>query len=104
MDKKFDEWNEIKKKTNNINREIGLKSREIYWLKMGENVGYEQSGKGNINITALIVQLKVFSVKRIMNKIGMINKDDFEILLEKTHNLIAPTKKLVCSKANFGPT
>ena len=138
MDKKFDEWNEIKKKTDSINRKIGLKPREIYWLKMGENIGYEQSGKGNnfarpaivikklnkdlflgiptsttfreesnffypfeyqdkdkniiIKATALIVQLKVFSIKRVMNKIGMMSKSDFEVLLEKSYNLIDPTK------------
>jgi len=137
MNKKFDEWNEIKKKTDKNSFSITLKPREIYWLKMGENVGYEQSGKGdkflrpviivkqlnkhlflgiptsttfreesnffypfeyrtkkgNIKITALIVQLKVFSVKRVLSKIGMMNKDNFEILLEKSHNLIDPTKR-----------
>jgi len=137
MSKKFDEWNEIKKKTDKKDFFLTLKPREIYWLKMGENVGYEQSGKGNnfarpaivikklnkylflgiptsttfreesnffypfeyknkegniIKATALIVQLKVFSIKRVMNKIGMISKSDFEVLLEKSYNLIDPTK------------
>jgi len=137
MDKKFDEWNEIKKKTDEKDFYLTLKPREIYWLKMGENIGYEQSGKGkeflrpiiivkqlnkylflgiptsttyrkesnffypfeyktkkgNIKITALIVQLKVFSIKRVLSKIGMMKKDDFEVLLEKIHSLIDPTQR-----------
>ena len=138
MDKKFDEWNEIKKKTDSINRKIGLKPREIYWVKVGENVGYEQSGKGDeflrpviivrqlnkylflgiptsttfreesnffypfeyknkknniIQVTALIVQLKVFSVKRILSKIGIVNKADFEKIIQKSYELIDPTKR-----------
>ena len=55
MSKKFDEWNEIKKKTYNINRKIGLKPREIYWVKIGENVGYEQSGKGDEFLRPVII-------------------------------------------------
>ena len=45
--KKFDEWNEVKKDTDYNTRIIGIKPREIFWAKIGENVGYEQNGKGD---------------------------------------------------------
>ena len=38
-----------------------------------------------------ILQVKVFSIKRIMNKIGMINKEDFKVIVEKSKNLFGPT-------------
>ena len=41
--------------------------------------------------SAMILKLKVFSIKRLMNKIGILNKKDFEIIINKTKNLISPT-------------
>ena len=43
---KLDEWNEIKKEIVSKNRFFTFKVREIYWLKIGQNVGYETHGKG----------------------------------------------------------
>lgn len=136
MDKVYNEWNEIKKDVNKNKRKLGIKSREIFWAKMGQNIGYEQNGKGKnfarpviiirkltsdlfvgvptstvkrdsndyfhqfsyedkeknkLKVTALILQLKVFSTKRLMNKIGMITKEDFQIIVQKSKNLIGPT-------------
>jgi len=42
-------------------------------------------------VSALILQVKVFSIKRIMNKIGMMHKDDFTIIIEKSKKLFGPT-------------
>ena len=47
MSKKFDNWNEVKKHTEHINNIPQFKSREIYHVKIGENIGFEQSGKGD---------------------------------------------------------
>ena len=38
--------------------------------------------------TALLIQQKLFSSKRIIRKIGKINKEDFYKLKVKLHNLI----------------
>ena len=122
--KKYNEWNEVKKIVDNRSNIINFKEREIYWARIGENVGFEQNGKGDefsrpvlivkkLNkhlffgvplstsikagnyfhqfqfledkeSTALLVQAKVFDIKRVDKKIGMINKDDF---IELKNNL-----------------
>lgn len=126
--KKFNEWNEVKKATEVINKYPLFKEREIYNTKLGENIGFEQSGKGDEFVrpvlvlkkltkemffgvplsttyrdgsffygfefitgkhsTALLVQTKLFSSHRLLNKIGMINKDDFKNLREKLNDLM----------------
>ena len=119
-EKKFDNWNEIKKRTEKQEMYLFYKNREIFNTKIGENIGFEQCGKGdqfirpvlifkkltkemffgiplsttdregsfffkfkfidNIESTALLAQIKLFSSKRLLNKIGMIKKEDFQIL------------------------
>ena len=60
MQKDFDQWNEIKKSTNQINSLIKIKEGEIRWCKFGLNIGKEVFGKGeNFRRPALI--LKKFS-------------------------------------------
>ena len=134
--KDYDRWNEIKKSVNENKRKIGIKPREIFWAKIGQNIGFEQNGKGKnfvrpviivrrltkdlfigipttttiresneyfhifeyndkekniLKVSALILQIKVLSIKRLMNKIGMINKNDFDEVVLKSKNLIGPT-------------
>jgi mRNA interferase MazF len=133
--KKYDEWNEVKKVTSKNNIKLGIKPREIFWLKIGQNIGNEEYGKGEnfarpvivirkltsdlfigiptttnaknddyfhkfsynskqggkIEVSAMILQFRVFSIKRLMNKIGMIHKDDFKIIVEKSKRLFGPT-------------
>lgn len=38
----FDKWNEVKKKTHTNQRKLGIKPREIFWLKIGQNIGSEE--------------------------------------------------------------
>lgn len=45
MEKEFDGWNEIKKKTNREMQRL-YTVREIWWTRLGVNVGTEQDGKG----------------------------------------------------------
>ena len=131
----YDKWNEVKKVVSKNNRQLGIKPREIFWAKIGQNIGSEEYGKGKnfarpvviirkltsdlflgvptttntknndyfhkfeynskqdgvIEVSAMILQLKVFSTKRLMNKIGMINKDDFIKIVEKSKLLFGPT-------------
>ena len=133
--KKYDEWNEVKKETSKKNIYIGIKPREIFWVKIGQNIGSEEYGKsknftrpvivvrkltkelfigipttttlrtddyfhqfryhskkdGDIEVSAMILQFKVFSTKRLTNRIGMIGKDDFNKIIEKSKRLFAPT-------------
>jgi len=133
--KKYDEWNEVKKSITKNQAKFRIKQREIYWVKIGQNVGDEEYGKGedfarpvivikklthdlfvgipttttiknndyfhafnydnrqkgNIEVSAMILQFKTFSMKRMMGKIGMVNKNDFEKILEKSRGLFVLT-------------
>ena len=42
----FDKWNSIKKEISTEDTHFTFKVREIYWLKVGKNIGYETQGKG----------------------------------------------------------
>lgn len=44
--KDFDNWNSLKKKINNLNKDLFFKEREVWWLRLGVNVGHELDGKG----------------------------------------------------------
>lgn len=52
---RFDEWNEQKKVLNKSNEKIFFHEREVWFLKMGENVGFEQNGKGNKFLRPVLV-------------------------------------------------
>jgi len=125
--KKFDKWNEVKKQTDLKKEVANFKEREIYWANIGENIGFEQNGKGDSFMrpilifrkfsqnmffgiplstqtkvgsfffefkflekqsTALLVQTKMYDVKRLDRRLGMISKSDFEELEIKMKKLI----------------
>lgn len=123
----FDNWNEVKK-TIHQSKEVYFKERDIFWAKIGKNIGFEQNGKGeeftrpiviikkytkdiflavplsttlrsgsffyqfsfieNKMSTALLVQNRLFSSKRLVKKIGKINQNDFLELKQKLIELI----------------
>ncbi len=132
--KKYDEWNEVKKQTNIYKRKLGIKPREIFWVKIGQNIGDEEYGKGEVfsrpvlvvrqlthdlfvgipitstlknddyfhtfeysskkgihKNSAMILQLRTFSKKRITDKIGKMNVEDFKTVQEKIMKMIIPT-------------
>jgi len=41
----YDGWNEVKKEMINNKRKLGIKLREIFWVKIGDNIGDEKYGK-----------------------------------------------------------
>ena len=45
--KQFDKWNKVKQKTELISKRVYFKERDIFWARIGENIGYEQNGKGD---------------------------------------------------------
>jgi len=131
----YDKWNQIKKETVKNNRKLTIKPREIFWVKIGHNIGDEEFGKGEIfsrpvivvrqltsdlfigipttttqkeendyfhpfefqtkkgisKNSAMLLQLRVFSKKRITDKIGKLNQEDFKKIQEKVVSLIVPT-------------
>jgi len=127
----YDEWNEIKKSIAIDKVVRHFKEREIFYMIMGKNIGFEQNGKGENFVRpviilkkfnhdmfygvplssqskegifyysfefkkgnsvseniALLSQMRLFSATRLLNKIGMISKDDFRELKVKLKELI----------------
>lgn len=137
MSKHFDEWNSVKKETDTLTSPI-FKEREVYYMRMGHNIGYEQNGKGDefvrpvivlkrlsremfigiplssqiksgsfyhtvifskngvetIN-NAIIAQIRLFSARRLLNKIGMMHKNEFDELKKSVADLLdlTPSKE-----------
>lgn len=58
--KKFNEWNEIKKQVDTRSTIIQFKEREVYWASVGENVGFEQNGKG-VDFARPVLVIKKFN-------------------------------------------
>ncbi len=130
----YDKWNEVKKATSKNNIHIGIKVREVFWAKLGQNIGDEEYGKGELfsrpvlvvrkltkdlflgvpltttikdndyfypfefdtkkgksKNSAMLLQMKSFSKKRLTNKIGIISKEDFKNIQNRLIELIVPT-------------
>lgn len=62
--KQFDSWNKIKKRVE-LNQFIQTKKGEIYNALLGENIGFEQSGKGSQFLRPIVV-FKRFSQSTIL--------------------------------------
>ncbi len=57
MLKDFFKWNKQKEKINEASNQIFFKEREVWWVALGLNVGYEQDGKGeSFNRPVLILK------------------------------------------------
>ncbi len=58
--KQFDKWNEVKKNLHTKKNKIFFKERDIFYIKLGENIGFEQSGKGDVFLRPVVI-LKKFN-------------------------------------------
>jgi len=129
----FDKWNEVKKRIHFMQMKVSFKEREVFWTRIGYNIGSEEYGKGNEfqrpviiikklvkdlffgiplstvlkdgeyfhnfsyttkkgrtqKVCAMILQLRVFDKKRLMGRIGMISKEEYEKILEKIQNIFS---------------
>jgi mRNA interferase MazF len=54
MQKDFDKWNEIKKRTDSEVRRL-YTVREIWWCRLGINIGTEQDGSGEWYVRPCII-------------------------------------------------
>lgn len=129
--KDFDGWIAKKKKTDAIkSRAPYFRERDIWWVSVGVNVGFEEDGKnGNFvrpvlvikkfnqelfmglpmstklknnkyylpvsmqgrKVSVLISQLRVFSSKRIWNKLGELDTADFvKVVRYLRENILPP--------------
>ena len=131
MDSQYNNWNEIKITIEIENIIVGFKERDIFYMNMGKNIGFEQDGKGEnfvrpvviikgfnknmffgiplstkikegkfyykfqfqkkdelVKNIALLSQMRLFSTKRLLNKIGVISKEDFIKMKNEFKSLI----------------
>jgi|SRR3989338_8283042 len=51
----FDVWNRLKKKTHRRDVLLGFKVRELWFIRMGKNIGFEQDGKGEEFLRPVLV-------------------------------------------------
>ena len=58
--KNYDEWNKLKQQLNIKSKIVIPKEREVYWVSIGENIGFEQNGKGQ-DFSRLVLIVKRFS-------------------------------------------
>lgn len=58
MEKNFDKWNMKKKQVDGSTSVRSFHEREIWFIKIGENVGFEQCGKGDEFLRPVIVYKK----------------------------------------------
>lgn len=54
MEKEFDKWNQVKKKTNTEEPRL-YTVREIWWCRLGVNIGTEQDGSGEFFLRPAII-------------------------------------------------
>ena len=58
MNKNFDSWNEVKKQANDNTTIIKFQQRQILFIKVGTNIGYEEDGKGEEYLRPVLVYRK----------------------------------------------
>lgn len=51
----FDSWNILKQNRHFNKKTIGIKERDIVFIYMGQNVGYEQDGKGEEFLRPVVI-------------------------------------------------
>ncbi len=124
--KDFDTWNIKKKNTENENGRL-YTTREIWWCRLGLNIGFEQDGSGeeflrpcvivrgfgpkvcmvfplttslnkhplriplgNVdgkNASAILSQVRSIDTRRLVEKIGFLDKEKFDELRKNARNL-----------------
>lgn len=55
MEKNFDAWNTVKKGLHSHGIYRGFKEREIFYANVGENIGFEQCGKGDEFVRPVLI-------------------------------------------------
>ena len=58
--KNFDEWNVNKKAIDGLENKKTFHEREVWFIKIGENIGFEENGKG-VDFLRPVVVYKKFS-------------------------------------------
>ena len=74
--KKYDEWNIVKKDIAIRKKNLIFKVRDIFWLQVGQNIGFETDGKGERFLRPVLV-LRKFSKDTFLGlPLTTVKKDD----------------------------
>jgi len=97
MQKDFDQWNEKKKQIDAKENRLFFYQREIWWVNLGLNIGYEQNGKGIEYTRPVIIagkeaaanlsQARNIDSKRLVRKIGKIERGMFNEIKKKASQM-----------------
>lgn len=60
MPKDFDQWNTLKKQIDENKELSGFSEREVWWCRLGHNIGFEEDGK-NLAFSRPILILRKFN-------------------------------------------
>ncbi len=87
--KKFQEWFSLKEKVDNLEKFPRFNEGEIWWCYLGENIGHEENGKGELFLRPVVV-IKKFNQRLFYGlpttSIFKQNPYYFEIKLEKKNS------------------
>lgn len=73
--KRFDIWNEQKKRLDFEEKIIGIKQRDVVFVHIGQNIGFEQNGKGEEFLRPVVV-IKIFN-RRLFFGIPLTSKHKY---------------------------
>lgn len=106
MQKDFDIWNENKKQINLLNKNHWVKERFVYLCQLGQNVGFEEDGKGDLFLRPVLI-IKTFNLcvslvvplttklkeNRFYMNIGYIKNSEASAILSQIR--LVDTKRLI---------
>jgi len=90
MDDKLEKWHLIKNDLRKSAKEIYFHEREVWWCSVGENIGFEENGKGEeftrpivilkrLSLdTCLIIPLTTSSKRKNILSVGVLDGEDEE--------------------------
>jgi len=84
-DKKFDNWNEIKKKINKNNRKFYVRPREIWYINIWKNIWFESNWKWFNFKRPIIVLKKVWAMFFVASMTTKWKENNFYYKLDKKY-------------------
>ena len=111
--KDFDGWNIQKKKIDEIEKNQWCHERDVWWAKLGVNIGYEQDGKGESHLRPVLIVKKFnmemclvvpLTTKQKTGKyyISYINREGVPIIAITSQLRLIDTKRLYKKKERLG--
>ena len=95
----FDRWNELKKKISKNSKTVLFKQRDIVFVKVGKNIGYEQDGTGEEFLRPVLVYKKFNKEQFLGFAMTKKGKDDqFHYKLSENSYVILSQLKTYSSK------